>query len=126
MKNSIYDILKFKLGEESYEYEHKIIPIPPYKFLENNLSLEPYEYFGEISSILGYRIKQAILYFNADILMRVELKYKGDIVLNLKSKLEESQLNFSSIMFLKLYFNQEENLSVLMYQKKLLLKKVID
>ena len=55
--------------------------------------------------------------------MRVELKYKGDIVLNLKSKLEESQLNFSSIMFLKLYFNQEENLSVLMYQKKTLTQK---
>ena len=126
MKNSIYDILKFKLGEESYGYEHKIIPIPPYKFLENNLLLEPYEYFGEISTILGYRTQRLILYFNADILMRVELKYKGDIVMNLKSKLEESQLNFSSIMFLKLYFNQEENLSVLMYQKKLLLKKVID
>jgi hypothetical protein len=58
--------------------------------------------------------------------MRVELKYKGDIVLNLKSKLEESQLNFSSIMFLKLHFNQEENLSVLMYQKKTLTQKVID
>ena len=75
------------------------------------------EYFGEISSILGYRIKQAILYFNADILMRVELKYKGDIVLNLKSKLEESQLNFSSIMFLKMYYNQEENLTIITYQK---------
>lgn len=126
MKNSIYDILKFKLGEESYEYEHKIIPIPPYKFLKNNLSLEPYEYFGEISTILGYRTQRVILYFNADILMRVEIKFTGDIVFNLNSKLEETNLNFSSIMFLKLYFNQEENLSVLMYQKKTLTQKVID
>lgn len=117
MKNSIYEILKFKLGEESYEYEHKIIPIPPYKFLENNLSLEPYEYFGEISSILGYRIKQAILYFNADILIRVEMKFTGDIVFKLKSKLEQANLNFSSIMFLKMYYNKEENLTIITYQK---------
>ena len=117
MKNSIYDILKFKLGEESYEYEHKIIPIPPYKFLENNLLLEPYEYFGEISTILGYRTQRLILYFNADILMRVEIKFTGDIVLNLKSKLEETNLNFSSIMFLKMYYKQEENLTIITYQK---------
>jgi hypothetical protein len=52
-ENSIYDILKFKLGEESYEFEHKIIPIPPYKFLENNLSLEPYEYFEKYQVYLG-------------------------------------------------------------------------
>ena len=49
--------------------------------------------------------------------MRVEIKFTGDIVLNLKSKLEETNLNFSSIMFLKMYYKQEENLTIITYQK---------
>jgi len=88
MKNDIYEILKFRLDEESYTYEFEIIPVPPYEIIENNLSLEPYEYFGEINNILGFRTKQVILYFNADVLMKVEIKFSDNITLELKEILE--------------------------------------
>ena len=60
MKN-INDVLQFKIGEESYEREFEIIPIPPYEFVENNLSLEPYEYFGIINEILGINFSSTLM-----------------------------------------------------------------
>ena len=89
MKN-INDVLQFKIGEESYEREFEIIPIPPYEFVENNLSLEPYEYFGIINEILGINFSSTIiLYYNADILMRLEYKIKGNIIEKLVKNIEE-------------------------------------
>lgn len=122
MKNDIYEILKFRLDEESYTYEFEIIPIPPYDFIENNLSLEPYEYFGEVNSILGFRTQQVILYFNADRLMRVEIKFRGNITLELKERLENLNVELPSIMFLKLYYLEAEDKTVIFYQKKILSK----
>ena len=121
MKNDIYDYLKFKLGSESAEYEFDIIPIPPYEFLENKLSLEPYEYFGDIKQILGYNTKQIILYYNADVLMRVAVKFKGNKQKYIKGILETSDIDFSNTnMFLKMYFSSEFQETVLIYQHPLL------
>lgn len=125
MKNDIYEILKFRLDEESYSYEFEIIPIPPYEFVENNLSLEPYEYFGEVNSILGFRTQQIILYFNADRLMRVEIKFKGNVTNYFKSILEQSYIDFQdTIMFLKMYHLQEFDETVLMYQSTLFSRSI--
>ena len=121
MKNDIYDYLMFKLGSESAEYEFDIIPIPPYEFLENKLSLEPYEYFGDIKQILGYNTKQIILYYNADVLMRVAVKFKGNNQKYIKRILETSDIDFSNTnMFLKMYFSSELQETVLIYQHPLL------
>lgn len=117
MKNDIYNYLKFTLGSESSDYEFDIIPIPPYEFIENNLSLEPYEYFGEIKQILGCKSKQIILYYNADVLMRVAVKFKGNKLQYLKRILETSNIDYSdTLMFLKMYFSSEFQETVLIYQ----------
>lgn len=119
MKNDIYDYLKFRLDDEHYNYEFQIIPIPPYEIIENNISLETYEYFGEINEVFNLRVRHIFLYFNADILMKVELRYIDNKLEILKQRLEElNNIQFSSIMFLKLYFSQKDKETVLIYQKK--------
>ncbi|AZA82150.1 hypothetical protein C1637_10035 [Chryseobacterium lactis] len=120
MINDIYEHLKFRLDDEHQDFEFEIISVPPYEFIENNLSLVSYEYFGEINEILGSKVKQVLLYFNADRLMRVELKYKENKVESLKNKLEEFTVSFPSSVTLKLYYQQEDNLTILMYQKEVL------
>lgn len=122
MKNDIYKHLKFRLDDEHNDYEFEVISVPPYEFIENNLSLVPYEYFGDINEILGLKVKQVLLYFNADRLMRVELKYRENKVKSLKNKLEEFTISFPSSVTLKLYYQEEENQTILMYQKKVLNK----
>ena len=125
MKNYIYDYLKFKLGSESADYEFEIIPIPPYDFIEANLSLEPYEYFGDIQFILGLKFKQVILYYNADVLMRVVIKFRGNKLSFIKQFLETSDINFNSTtMFLKMYFSSESKETVVVYQHPILNNKL--
>lgn len=120
MNNDIYNHLKFELGTEYYSFEFQVISIPPYEFLENNLSLMSYEYFGDSSKILEITTKHIFLYFNADILMRVELHYRGDKVKTLKRKLEELNVAFPINVTLKLYYSATTDLTVLMYQNKVL------
>ncbi|WP_295220783.1 hypothetical protein [uncultured Chryseobacterium sp.] len=122
MKNDIYKHLKFRLDDEHNDFEFDIISVPPYEFIENNLSLVPYEYFGDINEVLGLKVKQILLYFNADRLMRVELKYRENMVENLKSRLKEFTITLPNSVALKLYYHEEENLTILMYQKKVLNK----
>lgn len=117
---SIYDHLKFRLDSESADYEFQIIPLPPYDFLEKNLSLEPYEYFGEINEILGFRTHQVILYFNADVLMRVEMRFKGDLLTEMKLKLEELIIKLPPRMSLNLSFSQTSDHTIVIYQKSIL------
>lgn len=120
MNNDIYNYLKFELGTGYELYEFQVISIPPYEFLENNLSLVSYEYFGDNSKILGIITKHIFLYFNADVLMRVELLYRGDKVKALKRKLEELNVAFPINVTLKLYYSATTDLTVLMYQNKVL------
>ena len=122
MKNDIYKYLKFRLDDEHNDFEFEIISVPPYEFIENNLSLVTYEYFGDINEILGLKVKQILLYFNADRLMRVELKYRENMIEILKNKLEEFTSSFHNSVTLKLYYQEEENLTILMYQKEVLNK----
>lgn len=117
MKNNIYDYLIFKLNSEYAEYEFDLISIPPYEFIENGLSLEPYEYFGEIHEILELRTKHILMYFNADILMRVEFLYPGDILDFLKWKLEEIQ-DIELPEYMMLILRKDKKFSVLIYQNK--------
>lgn len=119
MKNIIYDYLIFKLGNEYTDYEPDLISIPPYEFIENGLSLKPYEYFGGIYEILELRTKHILLYFNADILMRVEFLYPGNLLDFLKQKLEEIQ-GIELPEYMMLILRMDKKFSVLMYQNKLL------
>lgn len=122
MKKEIYKYLKFIIGEESFEREFEIIPVPPYKIIENGLLLEPYEYFGEIDDILGFKPSQIILYYNADILMRVKVFYRGDITKQLIQKLESLKVDLPKELTLQLNFDSEGNLTLLLYQNKILTK----
>lgn len=120
MNNDIYNYLKFEVGKEYDFFEFQVISIPPYEFLENNLSLESYEYFGDNSKVLGLITKHIFLYFNADVLMRVELLYRGNKVKTLKRKLEELNVTFTVNLTLKLFYSEITGLTVLMYQNKVL------
>ncbi|HIC8644168.1 TPA: hypothetical protein ACW7X5_001410 [Elizabethkingia meningoseptica] len=123
MKNDIYSYLKFRLGEEYCNFEFEVIPLPPYEIFENSLILEPYEYFGDISEIFDMRVKHIILYFNADILIKVELKIKGNKIVHLKTELDNlKNITLPSIMFLKIWYNQEEDFTVVVYQNRVLNK----
>lgn len=119
MKNDIYDYLLFKLDSEYADYELDLISIPPYEFIENGLALEPYEYFGEINEILELKVTHILMYFNADILMRVEFLFKGDLIEYLKLKLEE--LNMIELPeYMMLILRKDKKFTVLMYQNKVL------
>lgn len=120
MNNDIYNHLKFELGTEYDSFEFQVISIPPYEFLENNLSLVSYEYFGDNSKVLGIITKHIFFYFNADVLMRVELHYRGDKVKTLKRKLEELNVAFPINVTLKLFYSATTGLTVLIYQNKVL------
>lgn len=120
MNNDIYNHLKFKLGTAYDSFEFQVISIPPYEFLENNLSLVSYEYFGDNNKILGFITKHIFLYFNADVLMRVELIYNGDKVENLKRKLEQLEVELPTNITLKLYYSLTTGFTILMYQNKVL------
>lgn len=120
MNNDIYNYLKFKLGTDYDSFEFQVISIPPYEFLDNNLSLVSYEYFGDNSKILEITTKHIFFYFNADVLMRVELLYRGDKVKSLKRKLEELNVAFPINVTLKLFYSATTGLTVLMYQNKVL------
>lgn len=121
MINDIYDLLKFKLGSEVSDYEFEIIPVPPYDFIQNSLSLEPYEYFGPISNIMGLRTNQILLYFNADVLMKVELIFKGNHLKIITDILETNIKLFpDTIMFLKLYHVIATDKTYLTYQYTIL------
>ncbi len=122
MKNEIYSYLKFEIGEESYEREWEIIPIPRYVILENKLSLEPYEYFGEISEILGFKSSKIILYYNADILMRVEIYYRGDLTKALVSELNNLKIMLPTNLNILINYVQDGDFTLLLYQNKILLK----
>lgn len=119
MKN-IYDLLKFKLDSECADYEFEIIPIPPYEMLVNNISLEPYEYFGKDDKIMGRKTKQIILYYNCDILMRVLMMFPGEMLDELLDKISSSGVNLPRNMNLKLWYDQEKNMTIIEYQKKIL------
>ncbi|MDN4013439.1 hypothetical protein QX233_13260 [Chryseobacterium gambrini] len=119
MKKDIYDYLIFKLDSEYADYEFDLISIPPYEFIENDLALEPYEYFGEVNKILEQRTKHILLYFNADMLMRVEFLYPGNIAGFLKQKLEEIQ-DIELPEYMMLILRKDTKFTVLMYQNKLL------
>ena len=122
MKNDIYDYLIFRLDSEFADYEFDLIPIPPYEFIENDLALEPYEYFGEINKVFDIRTKHILLYFNADILMRVEFLFSGDILNYLAKKLEEIRI-LELPQYMMLILRKNKKFSVLMYQNKLLQKQ---
>ena len=119
MRKDLYDFLKFRLDTQYENYEFELIPIPPYDFLENNLSLEPYEYFGNDDIVFGMKANQIILYYNADILTKVRIKFKNDKVEILKNKIEKLQSDIPTNMNLRLFFDTLENSTWIEYDKKL-------
>lgn len=124
MKKDIYDYLIFKLNSEYVDYEFDLISIPPYEVIENGLSLEPYEYFGTITEILNQRTKHILLYFNADVLMRVEFLFKGDLISYLKQQLENMN-DLELPDYLMLVLKKNKKYTILMYQNKVLNKQTI-
>ena len=123
MKKDIYDYLIFKLNSEYADYEFDLIAIPPYEIIENQLSLEPYEYFGVIHEIFHQKAKHILLYYNADVLMRVELLFKGDLINYLKEQLDS--INVELPDYLMLVLKRNKKFTILMYQNKLLNQQTI-
>ena len=111
--------MKFRLDSQYEDYEFELIPIPPYDFLENNLTLEPYEYFGSDDIVFGIRAKQIILYYNADILTKVKIIFRDNKVEILKNKIEKLQFDLPTNMNLRLFFDTFENFTWIEYDKKI-------
>lgn len=117
MRKYIYDYLKFPLDSQYEDFEFELIPLPPYDFLENNLSLEPYEYFGNDDIILGIKAKQIVLYYNADILTAVKIIFRGNKVENLINKFENLNFDLPVNMNLKIFSDPIANSTCIEYQK---------
>ena len=113
----INEALQFKIGEESYKREFDIISIPPFECIENNLSLEAYEFFGHIDSLFNLKVSTSvILYYNADILMRVMYKIRENIVNLLIKKIEESNLFIPKEISLMVTYDKNENITIFRYE----------
>lgn len=119
MRKDIYDYLKFRLDSQYEDYEFELIPIPPYDLVENNLSLEPYEYFGSDDIVFGIKTKQIILYYNADILTKVKIIFRDNKVEILKNKIEKLQFDLPTNMNLRLFFDSVENSTWIEYDNKI-------
>ena len=116
----IYIYIHFRLDTECADFEFDIIPIPPFDFIENNLSLEPYEYFGETIKIFGKIPKQIILHYNADILMKVKMIFKGDLTKYFKKRLESTYVELPLEMYLTISFDPSFRQTIIKYQKTIL------
>ncbi len=115
-------ILNSRLVRFEYsEYEFDLIPIPPYEFIESNIVLEPYEYFGNVAEIFELRVKHIIMYFNADILMRIEYYFNGNLTEILKSMIEQL-ISYELPEYMTLILRKDKKFTVLMYQNKALMK----
>lgn len=108
------------LDSECADFEFDLIPIPPFEFIENNLSLEPYEYFGETVRIFDIVPKQIVLYYNADILMRVKITFKDDVTEYLNSQLERISVELPNGMNLSISYFSGFRQTILLYQKSIL------
>lgn len=117
-QHDMYNYLPFKLGSQYDRYEFSLIAVPPYVKLENELAYEPYEYFGSSLWVLDYQVKRAILHFNADILMQVDLLFDGNQVQLFKTSIEavESFVIPKGIE-LKIKFNRWQKYTYLTYNK---------
>jgi len=116
MKN-INEVLQFKIGEESYEREFDIIPIPPFECIENNLSLEPYEFFGHIDNLFDLKISASVvLYYNTDVLMRVMYKIRENILNLLIKRIEELNLLIPKEISLIVAYDKNENITIFKYE----------
>jgi hypothetical protein len=116
MKN-INEVLQFKIGEELSKREFDIIPIPPSECIENNLSLEPYEFFGNLDNLFGLKISASVvLYYNADVLMRVMYKIRENIVNLLIKRIEESNLLIPKEISLIVAYDKNENITIFKYE----------
>ncbi|MEC5158858.1 hypothetical protein [Chryseobacterium sp. MP_3.2] len=116
----IYHYLIFKLDSECADFEFDLIPIPPFEFIENNLSLEPYEYFGETVRIFDRIPKQIVLYYNADILRRVRITFKGDVTDYLTCQLDRISVELPNGMNLSISYFSGFRQTILLYEKGML------
>ena len=116
----IYHYLIFKLGSECADFEFDLIPIPPFEFLENKFSLEPYEYFGEAIKVFNLIPKQIVLYYNADILMRVRFTFRGNVIDYLNSQLEMNSVELPNGMNLSISYFSGFRQTILLYEKSIL------
>ncbi|MCJ7933846.1 MAG: hypothetical protein MUW56_09470 [Chryseobacterium sp.] len=107
--------MQFEIGEEACKREFDIIPIPPFDFIENNLSLEPHEFFGQIDNLFDLKISASvILFYNADILMRVKYKIRKNVVNILIKKIEESNLLIPKEISLMVAY--DKNITIFKYE----------
>lgn len=83
MKNEIYKHLKFKIGEESFKYEFRL-------FLEEDYCCKKYCYDVYLfdkekdENLFGLKVKKVLLYYNADILTKVDYYFNPKLLTQLK------------------------------------------
>ena len=113
MSKDIYRTLKFKIGEDLKHRMHEVIPIPPVGNLEEGT--HPYEYFGDINKILNIPTSRIILFFRAQVLVKVLMVFGINFKTQLIEMLESIDTELPEDLHLSIKTNASTNCIELAY-----------
>ncbi len=132
MKNEIYKHLKFRIGEESYLNEFKLITKD--EFCCKKYCYDVYEFEKEKDEqLFDMKIEKIELYYNADILTKIDYYFKPNLYNKLKVWIKQFLGNpyqekvSDNIVYCFWYFgkyyvvlqnNKQDKNTVLCYQKR--------
>lgn len=113
MNKDIYSALNFKIGEYLEVRKHEVIPIPPVGNLE--VGIHPYEYFGEINTILNLPTSRILLFYKSQTLVKVMLVFKRSLQKSLIEMLENLDSALPDELHLSVGINKSEGSIELVY-----------
>lgn len=113
MNKDIYSALNFKIGEHLEVRKHEVIPIPPVGNLE--VGIHPYEYFGDINKILNIPTSRIILFFRAQVLVKVLMVFGINFKTQLIEMLESIDTELPEDLHLSIQTNTSTNCIELAY-----------
>ena len=104
MNKDIYSTLKFRIGEELRNISHEVIPIPPLPKSEGEI--HPYEYFGEINEILNLPASRIVLFFRAQVIVKVLIVFDINLKTSLIEMLENLDIELPNELHLSVEINK--------------------
>lgn len=113
MNKDIYSALNFKIGEHLEFRKNEVIPIPPVGNLE--VGIHPYEYFGEINTILNLPTSRILLFYKSQVLVKVMLVFKISLQKSLIEMLENLDAELPNELQLSVGINKSEGSIELVY-----------
>lgn len=118
MNKDIYSALNFKIGEHLEIRKHEVIPIPPVGNLE--VGIHPYEYFGDINKVLNLPTSRIVLFFRAQVLVKVLMVFNKDLKILLLEMLEGLDTELPEELHLSVEVNESADFIELVYHSGIL------